>query len=401
MNILKNINKNHNKKDIKVEVKNKIKLKENNTKKVLILSCGMGGGHNSAALAIQESLLERGIVADFREYLDITNPKLKDRVNHIYIKSTHGDGKVFKTVYHLGKLYQKTNLKSPVYELNRLNGNKLYKYIMDNNYDYVVTSHLFPAHTLTAIKKSNDIHFIEIATDYESIPFWEETNPDFFVIPSVELEKTFLDKGFKKDILLPLGIPVSKKYSEKYDVDECRKKLGLDINKKYILILTGSMGFGNVTEMLGKLLKKIKNATFIVACGTNDRLFDKLSKEYKNVIALQFTNNISMYMKSSDIILSKPGGLTTTEIATLRKPFIHTMPIPGCENCNADFFAKRKMSMKSDNIDEVVENTYRLLNDKKLQLEIIKNQEKYININACDNIVDKILYEMENNIKNL
>ena len=393
MNILKNINKNHSKKEIKDE----IKLKENNTKKVLILSCGTGGGHNSAAFAIQEGLLDRGVVADFREYLDITNPKLKDRVNHLYINSTNGNGKVFKTVYHLGKLYQKTSLKSPVYELNSLNGNKLYKYIKDNEYDYVVTSHLFPAHTLTAIKKSNNIHFMEIATDYESIPFWEETNPDFFVIPSTELKKTFLDKGFKKEILLPLGIPVSKKYSEKYDVNECRRKLGLDTHKKYILILTGSMGFGNVTEMLDKLLDKIKNAIFIVSCGTNDKLLEKLSTEYKGVIALPYTNNLSMYMKSSDIILSKPGGLTTTEIATLRKPFVHTMPIPGCENINADFFASRKMSLKSNNIDEVVENTYKLLNDKKLQLEITKNQEKYINKNACDNIVDKIIQEIENN----
>lgn len=82
------------------------------------------GEHNSAALAIQENLLDRGIEANFAEYLDITNPKIKDKVNHLYISSTYDDGKVFKTVYHLGMLYQKTNLKSPVYELNKLNSSK-------------------------------------------------------------------------------------------------------------------------------------------------------------------------------------------------------------------------------------------------------------------------------------
>ena len=96
-------------------------LKANNRKKVLILSCGTGGGHNSAAKAIQENLLEKGMQADFIEYLDIINPKVSNRVNKIYINSTKENGKVFKVVYKLGEIYQKTNLKSPVYALNFLN----------------------------------------------------------------------------------------------------------------------------------------------------------------------------------------------------------------------------------------------------------------------------------------
>ena len=91
-------------------------------------------------------------------------------------------------------MYQKTKLKSPIYTLNKLNGNKLYYYIENNFYDYVVTTHLFAAQALTAIKKEHDIHFIAIATDYVSIPFWEETNPDYFIIPSEKLKADFMKK---------------------------------------------------------------------------------------------------------------------------------------------------------------------------------------------------------------
>ena len=70
----------------------------NQQKKVLILSCGTGGGHNSAAKAIQEDLQDKGIKADFIEYLDIINPKIKDKVNNLYIKTTQKNGKVFKVV---------------------------------------------------------------------------------------------------------------------------------------------------------------------------------------------------------------------------------------------------------------------------------------------------------------
>lgn len=366
--------------------------------KILILSCGTGGGHNSAALAIQENLKEKGIQADFIEYLSIINPKIKNRINKIYIKSTKRNGKVFKIAYHLGEMYQKTKWKSPVYGLNSLNKEKLYKYIIKNEYNYIVTTHLFAAEALTSIKKEHPIHFIAVATDYVSIPFWEETNPDYFIIPNKELEQDFINRGIDKNKLLPLGIPVAKAYTQKYEKDECKDKLNLEKDKKYVLILTGSMGFGNVTQIIKELLEQINDVTFIVSCGNNVKLLENLKDIYKNnnqVIAIPFTDQLSEYMKSSEIILSKPGGLTTTEMAILNKPFIHTMPIPGCENYNANFFNQRKMSIKCDTVQEVVENTKELLKNVKLQKEMIENQKKYMNKNVCNDISKLIIEECE------
>lgn len=366
----------------------------NKNKKILVLSCGTGGGHNSAALAIQESLLNRNISTDFVEYLDIINSKVKTKVNNLYLKSTNQEGKVFKIVYHLGELYQKTNFKSPVYRLNSLNRKKLYKYITENNYDYVITTHLFAAQALTAIKNDYDIHFLAVATDYTCIPFWEETNPDYFIIPHSDLIDDFKSKGISENKLLPYGIPVSKTYITDYDKDDFKKFLNYDLTKKYILILSGSMGFGNILGMLEELLENIDDCNFIVSCGNNTKLYENLKSLYKDsrrVIPLSFTKKISEYMKASDIILSKPGGLTSTEIASLNKPFIHTMPIPGCENYNANFFSSRGMSLKCSSISDVISNTKKLLADEKLQLQMIENQKKYIRKDTCDKIYDLIL----------
>ncbi len=370
-----------------------------NSKKVLILSCGTGGGHNTAAKAIQEELISRGIKTDFKEYLEIINPKLKDRVNNLYIKSTNKNGKVFKRVYHLGRIYEKTKLKSPVYLFNSLNKKKLYEYIKDNEYSFIITTHLFAAQALTAIKKEHHIHFLQIATDYVSIPFWEETNPDYFVIPNKELEADFLEKGIKKQKLLPLGIPVKKQFRKQdYNVQEIKKQLKLDVNKKYILMLNGSMGFGNVKEIAKKLLKNIKDYTFIISCGNNHKLIHFLNSQYKNnskIIVLPYTNELAKYMAISEVILSKPGGLTTTEIATMRKPLIHIMPIPGCENNNADFFADRQMSIKCENIEQVISATKRLLENKALQNKIIENQKQYVMEDACEKIADIVIKELD------
>lgn len=358
------------------------------------MSCGTGGGHNSAALAVQENLREKGVQADFIEYLSIINPRLKNRVNQLYIKSTKGNGAVFKVVYHLGELYQKTKFKSPVYALNSLNKNKLYQYIQENEYDYIVTTHLFAAEALTAIKKEHPIHFMAIATDYVSIPFWEETNPDYLVIPNKELEQDFINRGIDKEKLLPFGIPVEKAFRQELEQNECKKEVNLETNKRYVLILNGSMGFGSVMQIVEKLLKEIKEVAFIICCGNNEKLLNNIKNAYRGndrVIPLPFTDKISLYMQSSELILSKPGGLSTTELAMLNKPFIHTMPIPGCENYNANFFSERKMSIKCSTIEEIVKSTKELLENKNLQEELIENQKKYMNKNVCNEISNIII----------
>jgi len=367
--------------------------------KVLLLSCGTGGGHNSAALAIEEELNKRNIHSDFKEYLDIINPKIRKCVNKLYIRSTGGNGKLFKQVYRLGELYRKTKIKSPVYQLNSLSKKRLYNYIVENAYDYIVTTHLFAAEVLTKIKKENPIHFIAIATDYVCIPFWEETNPDFFIIPSKALEDDFIQRGIPKEKLVPLGIPVSNRYIETYQKEDIEKELHLDTDKKYILILTGSMGFGNVNKMVEGMIQILPEAyKLMIGCGNNKKLKETLEAQFghtEKIIAIPYTKQIDKYMKIADILLTKPGGLTTTEIATLRKPFIHTLPIPGCENYNATYFESRGMSLQSKTTEEVIQNVYTILEDKQLQATMIQNQETYIDKEACNKICNFIIQKIQ------
>ena len=79
----------------------------------------------------------------------------------------------------------------------------------------------------------------------------------------------------------------------------------------------------------------------------------------------------------------------------MRKPLIHIMPIPGCENDNADFFAKRQMSIKCENIEQVISNTKNLMENKTLQKKIIENQKKYIAGDAREKIADIVIKELD------
>ncbi len=345
--------------------------------KVLVLSCSTGGGHNACAKYIVSEFKKNNIECDFQNYLDLVGEKTASLIEKLYLDSTKGNGAIFKGVYKIGEIYNKTNIKSPVYLLNKLAKEKLYDYIKENNYDLMICTHLFPSMTLTEIKKEHPINFINVATDYECIPFWNETTPNYFVIPSKLLIKEFTKKGFKKKILLPLGIPVASDFKNvKMKCDDT------------VLITSGSMGFGKMQELIEKLLNHFTDVKFVVICGNNEKLFNELKKiNNPNLIVKGFINNMNEYMQKSKVIITKPGGLTTSEVATLNKPLIHMMPIPGVENYNADFFSQNKMSLKATDIDEVILALEKLLNNPKLQKTMINNQKKIINQNSGADLV--------------
>lgn len=358
--------------------------------KVLVLSCSTGGGHNSCGKYIKEEFNLNNIECDFVDYFSILGNKLSKKIEKIYLKSTSGTGKIFKSVYKLGETYNKVGFISPVYELNKLGKNKILEFINNNKYDLVICTHLFPSMAITALKKDNhDIKLINVATDYTYIPFWNETKPDYFVIPHESLKSEFVYKGIDENVLLPIGIPVSTTFQQK------KSNLSLKKDKPNILVTSGSMGFGNVKEVIKSILDNI-DAYVIVICGSNSKLASELSNiKNNNLIVNGFIDNMSDYIKECDIVLTKPGGLTSTEVAVLNKPMVHIMPIPGVENYNANFFKNNKLSLVSNSVDEIIENTKKLLEDKKLQKDMIKNQSKIINKNAASDLVKFVLNELK------
>lgn len=356
--------------------------------KVLVLTCSTGGGHNSCARYIQEEFQENNIVCDVKDYMEIIGPKASRIAEKIYLDSTKNNGLIFKGVYKLGEIYSKTNIPSPVYGLNSLVKEKLYNYIINNNYNLVIGTHLFPCVTLTAIKKEHEIKFINVATDYECIPFWEETNPDLFIIPSDLLKERFSQKGIKAP-LLGSGIPISSRFSRNLPMKK----------EKNILLVSGSMGFGKIKVIVPKLLSEIpEDYTLTVICGNNQNLVTELSKlESSKLIVKGFVHNLNEYIKKSTLVITKPGGLTTTEVAVLQTPLILMMPIPGVENYNANFFKENKMALKADNLDDIIMFVQKLIEDQNLQKEMIKKQKEIINKHSA---LDLVQYCIKNfNVK--
>lgn len=368
--------------------------------KAVILSCNTGEGHNAAGKAIYNKFVQMGVECDFVDTLSIAGMKVSRTVNNSYVGITTSVPAVFGMIYSLGRTVSDLNtrhlhIKSPVYAANTLYRKKLAQFIQSGGYDVAVMPHLFPAECLTSLKKHGklNIPFICVATDYACIPFWEETDPDYFVIPHDELAEDFYSRKIPKEKLLPFGIPVSDPFRKKTDRTEARSELGLPNDKPILLMMSGSMGFGGLEGITRALYEKFgQDVRIIILCGRNESMRNHLAEVFADIpdILLQpFTDKVSLFMDAADMVFTKPGGLTSTEAAVKNVLLVHTPPIPGCETINAEFFSSRGMSVCAGvnaSPDDIAESAYALWQDKTAQENMLRSQRENINPSSADEI---------------
>ena len=316
--------------------------------KVIVLSCNTGEGHNTAGNAIIEGMHARGVEADMVNALALMGVKRSKLICGTYIKMVRKIPALFGFIYNLALLTSTHRFKSVLYYVNKPSQDKLYDYIVQNDYDTVVLPHLFPAETITSIRKNKAITNFKcyaIATDYTCIPFWEETEMDGYIVPHEDLLYEYVERGLPVELLLPLGIPASERFSQPMRTQEARDLLGLPQDQPIFLVMTGSMGYGGAARIARDLAAQMESALVLVLAGRNAQLKGAIdSLRHPRIRAIAFTDQVPAYMRAADVVLTKPGGLSSTEAAVRNVPLVLTDPIPGCETKNAAFFKSHGMA---------------------------------------------------------
>lgn len=370
--------------------------------KVLILSCNTGEGHNSAANAIRSHLVSTGIDCTIKDTLTFLGKKASERVSDFYIYSTHSN--LFGHIYQIGSTINEVfdHLKSPVYLWNSTYSRKLEAYIQSNRFDAVICVHLFPALAISSIRAKGhcQIPAIFIMTDYTCIPFLNETELDYYVIPHEHLIEEFVLGGIPRNKIRPYGIPVGDTFFTRGLQAEARERIaesfGWDIplHNNWFLIMTGSMGFGDTQGIIDEIMRQSAVTPEIIAvCGRNEDMLEELRKTNRNlanVHPIGFTDNIPVLMDACDVLFTKPGGISSTEAISKGIPLIHTAPIPGCETRNAEFFHYHGMSYSSTDIEEQVRIALRLCYDPEYRKEMTGAQKHNAKPDTCHNICSLI-----------
>lgn len=371
--------------------------------KILILSCNTGEGHNAAANAILEEARRRGHDAILTDMMLLSGEFTSRLIGGLYIHIARDLPHLFGFAYKLAGLISNRYVKSPVYLANTRLGKKLAAYIDANHFDLVITTHLYPAETLTWMKRHHLLHVktIAVGTDYTCIPFWEETDCDYYILPHEDLESEYIKRGVPQEKLLPYGIPVKHDFTDRIPKSDARKTCHLPENVPVYLIMSGSMGFGKLAVFSLALAKLCHSGEhIIIICGNNNKIRRVLKHQFrgnKQVHIVGYTSQVALYMDACDVIYTKPGGLTSTEALVKNIPIVHTAPIPGCETKNSAFFVARGLSFASRHMIKQIHLGQRLATCPDLAAAMLKEQKVHRKPEAAANIVSlaETLYPAE------
>lgn len=357
--------------------------------KVLILTCSTGEGHNSAARAIAEFLTDSGVENQICDPLDFKSGKAAARAEKIYGNTIRYAPKFFGFVYALGKFYDFLRLPNPVYAANAACAKSLGEHIKRGGFTHVICTHLFAMQAMTAVrKKYAAVPCYGVLTDYTAIPFYKDTDLDGYFVADEHVRNMLIKKRIPKEKIFISGIPVSRKF-EKSNMRAAEDK------PKRVVILSGGAGCGNAVKLCTALRKNLdKDCEILVFPAKNKRLKARLDKKFaraEGVTAFAFTRNMHEYIKEADVVLTKAGGLSSTEIAAANVPLVHLKSIPGCETANRKKFVRCGMSVYAPTVRRAVKATGRLLGDSGLAEAMRKNQRRFINPNAAEEIVETVL----------
>lgn len=352
--------------------------------KYLILSCNTGEGHNTAAASIKNYFEEKGLEVVVKDSLSFWSPEKSKIISRGHIFLYRNLPMLFGLGYKLLEEHRipKIHDESIIYELVTRGCEELLDYLIDNEFSGVICTHLFSALMMTKLKKEEKISIPSyfVSTDYTCYPGTNESDCDAFFIPHSALTDEFLSAGFSGEKIVASGIPIKPEFYTKYSKDEAKALLGLDKNERIVLLTSGSMGCGPMKSMALELCERLpKDTRLVVICGNNERLFSALSKEeISNMTVVGFTKNMSVYMDAADLILTKAGGLSSTEAAVKALPIFFINAIPGCETKNRSFFVSRGFAATAEKEDELISLVCKSLeNPEKLHTMSEKMQQEF------------------------
>lgn len=353
-------------------------------KKIMIFYGSYGGGHLSAARSIREY-----IETNYTD-IEIQMVDCMEYINKVINKVTTAAYSEFakKAPWAWGYLYKKAE-KGVIAKIstdsNKLMAHKLNKLLQEFDPDYVISTHPFSSQMCAYLKKKNKAIFklATIMTDYAPHDQWllypEEV--DFFFVAHNKMRDELINKGISKTKVYTTGIPLSNRFLQHYNKSETLEEFGLQQNKKTILFFAGGeygLGKNKTFEILKTFAESFPDLQIVAIAGRNKEMKEKFEELVENtsrhdsIKILDFTNKVPELMSISDLVVTKPGGLTTTESLASGLPIVVINPIPGQEEENAEFLEKNGVAIwlkKEDNVKETLENLFNN-SDRMLEMKI-------------------------------
>ncbi|MFA5060437.1 MAG: glycosyltransferase [Candidatus Omnitrophota bacterium] len=316
-------------------------------------------GHHQATLAIEKSV--RTLAPDC-EIVNINGfgyayPIIEKIINKAYLSVIKRTPKIWDYLYDNPKVVKKTQkIKEAIHKANHAKLDRLFR---DFSPDTVVCTQAFPCGMVADYKKTYNlsITIIGVLTDYAPHAYWINEGVDYYIVPSMDAKERYVQQGVDEHKIKVFGIPVDQKFSESLEKNKIAEKLGLDLNIPAVLVMGGGQGLGPIRTIVKSLLASEESLQLMVVAGTNKRLIKWLrkiqSRSQKKFLVFEFVNNIDELMTVASLVVTKPGGITTTEALAKHLPMVIINPIPGQEVHNTTFLIKNGVAIRVDKADQI------------------------------------------------
>lgn len=379
--------------------------------KILILTAATGGGHLRASSALKSYIMETREECEVQivDSLKYISPLLDKTVTEGYETMAKRTPKLF------GSLYKSTNRDKS--KTTYFFCNIFRKYLMplvdEFQPDVIISTHPFATEMISLLKEDGKITvpLVCIMTDYAPHRAWIHPYVDSYIVSNEGMVDTMAKMGAPRQKIHPYGIPVDESFYEKMDRAAVLKQMGLSPDKPTILIMAGSFGVSNILRIYNNIIKVDLDFQIIVITGKNERLYEAFNKliirnarqkplchvsvklkpkPSKPTKLLYFTNEVHKYMQISDLIITKPGGLTVSEALACNLPMAIFDAIPGQESENADFLIDNNMAVKIQKGSACSDTIYDLLSNQERLEEMRRSCSAFDKSSSGPKIVNEI-----------
>lgn len=342
--------------------------------RVLLLSASAGAGHVRAAQALERAFAISGVAREVRhvDTLDYTNKVFRKLYAQAYIEMVNSAPEVLGWLYDtLDTPWRRERRRLVV---DRLNTGPFRKLVREYNPDLIVCTHFLPAEIVSWLKAKGKLSCPQaiVVTDFDVHAMWLCHNYEKYFV-ALDETKLHLEKlGIPAGKVEVTGIPIDPLFAEKKDRAALCAKHGLDPSRTTILMSAGGFGVGPVEHILQSLVEVQHPVEIVAICGKNEELRKRLSKVASKLPAgsnpvkvVGFTTEMDEYMAVAELIVGKPGGLTTSESLARGLVMVIVNPIPGQEERNSDHLLEEGAAIRCNNLPVLAHKIDRLLADRK------------------------------------
>jgi processive 1,2-diacylglycerol beta-glucosyltransferase len=320
-------------------------------KRILLLSEGFGAGHTQAAHALAASLRQTSPHVQTRvlELGSFLHPMLAPWILNAYRVALTSQPKIYGMLYR--HQYDRSINRFAQLALHRLFYAQTQAVISRLKPDMIICTHPFPSAIMSRLKRGGhlqrsgiNIPLCTVITDYDAHGNWVSKEVDQYFVSTDSVKDTLLAQGIAPEQVNVTGIPVHPSFLRSYDKEEIRRKYGLQ-QMPTVMIMGGGWGLTGDKAMQESVAAWREQLQFIFCMGSNAKAAEKLSNDprfqHPNVKVLGFTKDIGMLMEVSDLLITKPGGMTCTEGFAKGIPMLFYKPIPGQEEGNLAYFTEQ------------------------------------------------------------